>query len=206
MLKRCCWSALAIVLLIGSPRATIAGNITFIDTPSGTGGTGTAAIDGQTPSAADVSLIFTSVAPISITLGVDGAGGYLIHTSAGSGGILNDTGVPWTSLLFQVSGPAGTGANTIGFDNPQYLAQGTIKPGYILLFDGTVPVGAQYNIDLGFATAQAGTITLTYTPNGFAPVPEPSSLVLLSLGVVVSPFVVRRFRSLGFERFEVGQK
>jgi hypothetical protein len=192
MLKRTGRGALALVLLIGVAPWARAGNITSITTPSGPGGTGTAVIDGQTSSAADVSLNFTSVAPIQITLDVDGAGGYLIHTNGSTGGILNNTGVPWTSLLFQVSGPEGTGANTIGFDNPQYFAQGLIKPGFILLYDGTVPVGAQYNIDLGFATSQAGEITLTYTPNA---VPEPSSLALLGVAAVAGLIVHRRLHA-----------
>ncbi|QEH39085.1 hypothetical protein OJF2_76970 [Aquisphaera giovannonii] len=169
-----------------------AGNITIISTPTGPGGTGTAVIDATTPSAADVSLEFTAVAPISITLTVDGPGGYLVHTNAGTGGILNDTGVPWTSLLWEVSGPAGTGANIAGFDNPQYFANADIKPGYILLDQGTVPPGAQYNFDLGFTTTQAGTITLTFIPNGTAPVPEPASLVLLGLAAAIVPLACRR--------------
>ena len=141
MFKRICLSLTALVVLVGLVPVANAGDITQIGPVSGPGGTGTAVIDSQTSSAADVSLNFTSVAPLMIPLTVDSAGGYLIHTSAGTGGIVNNTGVPWTTLLFQVSGPPGTGANTVGFDNPQYFAQADIKPGYILLFDGTVPVG-----------------------------------------------------------------
>ena len=193
MQKRFYGGLTALVVLTGLAPAAGAQDITSITTPSGPGGTGTAVIDSVTSSAADVSLDFTSVAPISFTLDVDGPGGYLIHTSAGTGGILNNTGVPWTSLLWEVSGPAGTGANTVGFDNPQYFANADIKPGYILLDEGTVPVGAQYNIDLGFATTQAGEITLTYIPNGLA-VPEPSSLVMLGLGAIGGAIMYRRHR------------
>src|SRR5580704_345906 len=65
MFKRFIGSTMALVLLFGLSQGAVAGNITFIDPPSGPGGTGTAVIDSQTPSAADVSLNFTSVAPIS---------------------------------------------------------------------------------------------------------------------------------------------
>jgi hypothetical protein len=182
-----------LVLLIGISPAVKSQDITQIGPVTGPGGTGTAVIDSQTPSAADVSLTFTSVDTLTIPLTVDGPGGYLIHTSAGTGGIVNDTGVPWTSLLFEVSGPPGTGANTVGFDNPQYFAQADIKPGFILLFDGTVPVGAQYNIDLGFVTTQAGDIKLTYIPNATG-LPEPSSLAMLATAALVGAIVYRHKR------------
>ncbi len=173
---------MASVLLIGAVPKAGTGSITSIHPPHGPGGTGTALIDPQTSSAADISLNFTAVAPISITLEVDGAGGYLMHTNTASGGILNNTGVPWTSLLFEVAGPAGTMANTIGLLNPLYLPDHTFLGNEILLFGGTVPVGAQFNIDLGFATTQAGQVTVTYIPNFV--VPEPCSIALLGIAVV----------------------
>src|SRR5437879_4685746 len=159
MRKRSWRSLMALVLLVGLVPAVQAGNITSIGPVSGPGGTGSAVIDSDTSSAADVTLDFTSVAPLVIPLTVDGAGGYLIHTHVGSGpslGIINDTGVPWTSFLFQVSGSAGPSANAIGFDNPQYFANGVIKPGYLSLNQGTVPACATLNIELAFLTNQRG--------------------------------------------------
>ncbi len=147
------WSALAVVLLLGVSRGATAGSITFIeiDRYFSPGNTGTAMIDPETPSAADVSLNFTTPDTLLIHLGVDGAGEYLIHTNGVTGGIANNTHLPWTSLIWEVAGPPGTVPDTIGFDDPQYfvngvinnprcLANGEIEPGYIVLDQGTVPV------------------------------------------------------------------
>lgn len=143
------------VLLLGVSRGATAGSITFIeiDRYFSPGNTGTAMIDPETPSAADVSLNFTTPDTLLIHLGVDGAGEYLIHTNGVTGGIANNTHLPWTSLIWEVAGPPGTVPDTIGFDDPQYfvngvinnprcLANGEIEPGYIVLDQGTVPVGA----------------------------------------------------------------
>jgi hypothetical protein len=184
----------ALTILIALAPAAEAGDITSIGPVSGPGGTGSAVIDSQTSSAADVTLDFTSAAPLFVPVVVDDAGGYLIHTSAGSGpslGIINDTGVPWTNFLFQVSGPPGTGPNAIEFGSPTYFtSSGPSPPGDIYMSGGTVPVGATFNVTLGFGTSQAADVLLTYTPN--AVIPEPSSLVLLGLAVVGIPVVFRR--------------
>ena len=201
MLKRFYRFMMALVLSTCVASVAEAGNITQIGPVSGPGGTGSAVLDAVTSSAADLTLDFTSIAPLVVPLTVDGAGGYLIHTHIGEGpslGIINDSGVPWTSFVFEVSGPPGTVANTIGFDNPQYFATGDIQPSYILLNSGTVPVGATLNIELGFLTSQAGDITLTYTPNAtgpnVTPVPEPSSFLLCGL-MSLSLVAARAIRS-----------
>jgi hypothetical protein len=200
MPKRIFGSLSALILLIGVAPAVWAGNIISIGTPDGPGGSGSAVIDSQIHSAADVILNFTSVAPISFTLVTDGPNAGLIHTSSAPGTpqvgmILNNTGVPWTSLLFHVSGPNAHAA-AIGHHIPDYFAKGTFRNRYILLDHGTVPAGAQYEIDLGFISTQAGEFTVTYTPN--ATIPEPSSLILLGTAFVGVPIVYwRRRRSRG---------
>jgi PEP-CTERM motif len=203
MSKRACRFILALVVMIGlAPEAT-AGMITTIGPVSGPGGTGSVVVDSGSSSAADATLDFTSTGSLQIPLTVNGSGPYLIHTNVGappSLGIINNTGVPWTNLLFQVAGSASPDANAVGFDNPEFFSNPSFGTSYILLDDGTVPVGATLNVELGFVTASAGQVMLTYTPNA---VPEPSSVVLLGLAILVGLVVSCRARG-GFANSPVG--
>ena len=148
MFTRCCRSMMTMGLLLGLASAAMGQDILSVTQPSGPGGTGTTAIDTQYPginSLLDVGLNFTSVAPISFSFDVDGAGGYTLHATSGVNpnfmtGIVNDTGQAWDGFIFSVDTSLGAGPN--GLEVFNYFNSGVIGASAITLGDGIVPPGA----------------------------------------------------------------
>jgi hypothetical protein len=183
------WVALGVMM--GLSPVVGAQDVTSVTQPTGSGGTGATQIDTQYENQGitgliDVYLNFTSVAPLSFSFDVDGAGAYTLHSDTGfnSGfttGIVNNTGQVWTGFDFSVSSSIGAGANGLEVFN---FFTGTFGPSNnIILGNGTMPSGDTLSVIFALATPSAGTVDVTYTPL-VSSIPEPSSLVLLSLGSV----------------------
>ncbi len=177
-------------------------DVTSVTQPSGPGGTGATQIDTQyvnygINSLIDVDLNFTSVAPLSFSFDVDAAGGYTLHSDTGfnpsfTTGIVNDTGQVWSGFVFSVTSSIGAAPNAIEVFN--YFSPVTGASNTITLGDGSMPSGATLSVIFGVGTPSAGEIDVTYTPVVASSVPEPSSLVLLSLAGIGggAAYVLRR--------------
>jgi hypothetical protein len=182
-LKRIGWVGILAIALLLSPAICRAGNITSVSI-SGPGGTGQLQIRTNNTSAADGSMIFTSVNEINIVVQVNGPGFYNVDFANGvpaAFGITNDTGVTWTSFLFEGSAINGGGsvAPFLGF------IEGTAGFAWLT---GSEPVGVGEILQSGFdfITSGSGTFSFFALPNAPVPsfVPEPNSLTMLVVGLV----------------------
>jgi hypothetical protein len=197
-------SLIAASMLPTSARAAFT-NMTGVSGPGGNG------FLGNSPTIDSVYLQFTSIKPLTASLGVDGAsfvgtvleGGSIVinGTPENGGSVLNTTGTSWTSFSIQISGISGA----------------TIIPGSAVEQSGFLPNVAEDSTDtkitfsggsvannaslkIGFQvsvpSSAVGNLLLTETPNlVLVSVPEPSSVVLVGLGLLGSLAYARSRRT-----------
>src|SRR5690242_11921585 len=109
--RRLAFAAAVIGLTTVAPGLARAGMITSLAS-GGPGGTAAVAIESGFPqgNVAAFTANFTAVAPIVITIGVDGPGHYaLINPSSPGLNVTNSTGLQWAAFEFALAGvPAGS--------------------------------------------------------------------------------------------------
>ncbi|MBA4063939.1 MAG: hypothetical protein C0501_09550 [Isosphaera sp.] len=175
----------ALILLRGELAS--AGIISVaVDGPGGAG----ASIFTPGDTVVDVAKIFSSVAPIDLTITVSAGGVYSIFESRSQiPGVLNNTGETWThfeyTLLSAPTGSSFLSARENPLFPPPRFQPPMVTPGSILFDGGTVPSGnpimnpSGFRPELTLQVSGPGTFVIRQTPSV---VPEPNSLVLLAAG------------------------
>jgi hypothetical protein len=178
----------ASALVIGITGRTQAEIITSLSSSGPGGTTPLLAVNPLQKNSIEYIANFTSVAPITITVGVDGPGVYEFgHTiNANETGIIaNSTGSLWTAFdIALIGAPSGSMVNGAGFkvgDPLPFVSIDIIRTNVHYYGPPPLPSGATFQPGveyfIGGTGPQAFSIQLT-------PEPEPPSAVLLTLGLV----------------------
>jgi hypothetical protein len=137
---------------------------------------------------------FTTLNPVTISVGVDGAGSY--ELVAAMANVTNGTSTDWTTFTIDLAqAPAGTYFYGVGFNSsssPNQFQTAAFYPDAstptgIYLSGGTgVGPGQIASLEPGVTTTGAGVFDVRFTPNGSFSgiVPEPSGIVLSSAAIV----------------------
>jgi hypothetical protein len=184
-LLRSCTTFLAVAFLLAhSPATSLAA---FIDgAVTGPGGFGNAGLFGTTNTLVEPSLTYTSVDYLDLSLTVDAAGAYEVAETPAFGSVHNTTGVAWIGFTWEViSGPAveflysPNSPNFSGQDFSNTFPSVTGTATFASFSGGTLASGGFLEPSFRMTIAEPGTIVIRQTP---IPVPEPASLVLISIG------------------------
>jgi hypothetical protein len=177
-------AAMVLALTMSLPGASYGGHFTSPVTVGGPGGTGTSSLN--TAQSAKITKIFTSInsIDISFTAAADAANDLTPYDFQET--ITNMTGLTWTDFEVRIiMAPAGTVIGNTLANTP--LGPGVISPdGQVETFSGggTVPSGSTFDsfgIDIQPPAGASGTYILQETPS----IPEPASLVLFGLGLLI---------------------
>ena len=179
--------------------ASAAGVITDVTINNGAGGTFDLTDLGTDPNVLDLSKIFTSVDPISLTFTVG-------HTNGGSGGpyaitetITNNTGQTWLDYHISITEPTNGGQGVVftNFNN-------SALTGFTL---DSAPSSGPRNLNFTGELAHSGVATATFSLSPFDPgagntatftltqvptIPEPETYAMLLAGLGLMGAMARR--------------